>query len=173
MKKITITMSLLSILLLILTPAIPAIQCDILVGPNVTQRIQHIQNIERKELKEKRTAIELLSLNYLLKTIRAIEKLQKIKELLQSHFKNAIDKFLRILLLCTFIIFLITYVIGKSLGNVLEKIVYVLTQGEWELPYLTSVVLIPSEFFSWIFMIIYEIGMNICDWPVPGDPDGH
>lgn len=173
MKKITITTSLLSILLLILTPSISAIQCATLIETNVTQRIQHIQNIERKELKVKRSAINLLYLSYLLKTILASEKLQKIKELLENHLQNAIDKFLRILLLCTLIMYAITYVIGKPLANILEIIVYLLTEGKRELPYVTYVLLLPSEFFFWIMIIIYEIGMNICDWPVPGDPDGH
>lgn len=173
MKKITITISLLSILLLILTPSISAIQCATLIETNVTQRIQYIQNIERKELKEKRSAINLLYLSYLLKTIRASEKLQKINKLLQNHFQNAMDKCLRILLLCTFIIFLITYVIGKSLVNILEIVVSLLTEGKRELPYVTYVLLLPSEFFFWILMIIYEIGRHMCDWPVPGDPDGH
>jgi hypothetical protein len=170
MKTISITISLLSILLLILTPSIPAIQCTTLIGTNATQRMQPI---ERNELKEKRSAIQPLSLNYLLKTIPGNEKLQQFRELLPNNFKNTIDKFLRILLLCTFIISLITYAIGNTLGTILEKIVYLITRGERAFPNLTSIVLIPSEFFSWICMIIYEIGMNVCDWPIPGDPGGH
>lgn len=173
MKKIIITISLLAILLLILTPSIPAIQCATLVETNTTQRIQPIQSIGKNELKAKRSGIDFLNLKHILKNILTSEEVQKIKKLFNNHFQNAIDKFLRVLLLWALIAYSITYVIGKSLGSSIDILLYLLTQGKWELLYTTSIALIPSEFFFWIMIAIYEIGMKICDWPFPDYPGGH
>jgi hypothetical protein len=173
MKRAMITTSLFAILLLLLAPAIPALQRTTVLEGNTAILIRHAQNINKNELEGKICTIDCLIPKEIKKNLTTSEAVQKIKELLPNEFQDVVDKFLSFLLLCALVAYLITYAIGGSLGYVIDIILYLVTQGKWEFLRTTNIALIPSEFFFSIMIAIYSIGMKLCDWPFPDDPRYH
>jgi len=98
---------------------------------------------------------------------------QKIKERFNTNYQGLPDKFLKILLLCALVAYVVSYSIGGSIGYTIDTILYLLTQGEWEFLTATTIMLLPSEFFFWIILTIIEIGMNRYGWPFPDNPGIH
>jgi len=173
MKKTIITTSLLAIFLLILTPCLQAIQYTTNRETNTTNIIRQIQNTEEKEFKEKSPATKLALLNETIKDIQANTAIQKIITLLKNPSQTLMEKFFSLLLLSFLIAYLITYTIGGTLGYIIDVILYILTQGKWELYQATTIALIPSESIFWIMVEIYDIGMELFDWPFPDNPGYH
>lgn len=173
MNRMIITTSLFATVLLLLTPAIPPLQYTTVVTANTTDRIQQIQNIDKNGMEERLRSIDFPRLKDTLQNIPANESRQKIKEMFNTTFQNLVDKFLRILLLYALIAYLVTYAIGGSLGYAIDITLYLLTRGKWEFLNAITIAFLPSEFFFWIMVAIYEIGMRLCGWPFPDDPGGH
>jgi hypothetical protein len=173
MKKTIIITSLLVILLLILTPSLPAIQYTTIRETTTTNTIRQIQSTEKKEFKKQSPATKLAPLDKTIKDIQANTGIQKIITLLNRPCQTLLEKFFSLLLLSFLIAYLITYTIGGTLGYTIDIIFYILTQGKWELYQATTIALIPSELLFGIMVALYDIGMELFDWPFPDTPGYH
>jgi hypothetical protein len=173
MKKTIIITSLLVILLLILTPSLSAIQYTTIRETTTTNSIRQTQSTQKKEFKEKLLATTLALPDETKKDIQANTAIQKITTLLNRPCQTLLEKILSILLLSFLIAYLITYTIGGTLGYTIDIIFYILTQGKWELYQATTIALIPSELLFGIMVALYDIGMELFDWPFPDTPGYH
>jgi hypothetical protein len=143
MKQVIAT-SVFAATLLMIMPSIPVIQGAIAEGANAIQCIGQDQTIRKNEQKE------ILG-----------NKLQDLKE-----------KCLVALLVCTLSIYLMTYAIGGSIGSVIDRTLFLVTKGKWELHRATKITLMPSEIIFSIMVNLYSIGMTKYGWS-PNFPPGY
>jgi hypothetical protein len=107
MKKALITTSLFAILLLLLAPALPAIQCTTVLETDTARFIRQAESMYKNEFQGKIRSIDCLIPKEIKKNFTTSKTVQKIIELLPNVFQDVLEKSLGFLLLCALIVYLI------------------------------------------------------------------